>query len=102
MTVETIKSCEGINGNVGSIIRNQIVRAVMSIPSNIAEGSAKRSDREFARYIRISLGSATEVENHLIIANDLELIDADVFHCLSKQVQDIQKMLSGLEGKLGD
>ena len=102
LTINVIRSCEGINGNVGWLIRNQIVRAAMSVPSNIAEGSAKRSDRDFARYVRIALGSATEVESHLILANDLEVIDKQVFNSLSKQVEDVQKMLSGLERKLGD
>jgi four helix bundle protein len=72
--VATILATEGMRGVTGSIIHGQIVRAVMSVPANIAEGSAKRSDRDFARFIRIALGSATETESHLMIANDLELI----------------------------
>ena len=87
-------------GATASIVRNQLVRAVMSVPSNIAEGSAKKSDREFARFLRISLGSATEAENHLIIATDLHLLDETTFEKLNKQVEDVRKMLTGLEKRL--
>ena len=59
-----------------------------------------RSDREFARYVRISLVSATESENHLILVNDLGLIEPEQYTSLNKQTQDVQKMLSGFEDKL--
>ena len=72
----------------------------MSVAANIAEGSAKRSDREFARFIRIALGSATESENHLILASDLGLLEAAGYESLEKQTQDVQKMLTGLEKRL--
>jgi four helix bundle protein len=72
----------------------------MSIASNIAEGSAKQSDREFARYVRISLGSSTETENHLLLAGDLGLIEATAFKDLNEQVADVRKMLNGLVKKL--
>lgn len=72
----------------------------MSIASNIAEGSAKQSDREFARYVRISLGSSTESENHLLLAGDLGLIERAEFETLNEQVADVRKMLNGLVKKL--
>jgi four helix bundle protein len=100
LTVGTIRACEEISGATASLVRNQLVRAIMSIPANIAEGSAKKSDREFARYLRISLGSATEAENHLIIASDLELIDENLFSDLNSQIEDVRKMLTGLEKRL--
>ena len=82
------------------VIGAQIRRAALSIPANIAEGSAKQSDREFARFLRISLGSITEAESHVIIASDLELIDADDFASLSLQIEDVRKMLTGLAKRL--
>ena len=72
----------------------------MSVPANVAEGSAKRSDREFARFVRIALGSATEAENHMILAYELGLIQQKKYEEIDKQMQDVQKMLAGLERKL--
>ena len=100
LRLAVIHDCENVRGSVGTIVRNQLVRAVMSVPSNIAEGSAKGSDREFARFVRISQGSATEVEDHLILARDLELIKRPRFDSLNDHLQNVQKMLSGLESRL--
>src|SRR5215212_12014439 len=100
LTVDTIRACEDISGSTGSIVRTQLVRAILSVPANIAEGSAKQSDREFGRYVRIALGSITEAESHLIIASDLELVDDDAFGNLNSQIEDVRKMLTGLSKRL--
>jgi len=100
LTVAAIRACEDISGATGALVRAQLVRAIMSVPANIAEGSAKQSDREFARFIRISLGSATEAESHLIIASDLELIDQSDFVSLNSLIEDVRKMLTGLSKRL--
>jgi four helix bundle protein len=100
LTLTTIRACEDVSGSVGTIVRNQWVRSTMSVPANVAEGSAKRSDREFARFVRIALGSATEAENHMILAYDLGLIQQEQYEDIDRQMQDVQKMLAGLERKL--
>src|SRR5215212_4131196 len=100
LTVETIRACEDISGSTGSIVRTQLVRAILSVPANIAEGSAKQSDREFRRFVRIALGSITEAESHLIIASDLELVDENDFEHLNPQIEDVRKMLTGLSKRL--
>jgi four helix bundle protein len=100
MTVDTIRTSESMVGSTGTLIRGQLIRAILSVPSNIAEGSARKTDREFARYTRIALGSATETENHLIIANELELLDNTDFERLTSQLDKVQKMLTGLEKRL--
>jgi four helix bundle protein len=53
---------------------SQIRRCVISIPSNIAECSAKDSQKDFLRYLQISLGSSFELETHLLLCVDLELL----------------------------
>ena len=53
---------------------SQIRRCVISIPSNIAEGSAKDSQKDFLRYLQISLGSSFELETQLLLCNDLNLL----------------------------
>jgi four helix bundle protein len=100
LTLATVGKVEDVRGNAGKLIRDQLLRSVLSIQSNIAEGSSKRSDRDFARYVRISMGSATESENHMILLRDLLLIDAESFNELDKQLDEVGKMLSGLEKRL--
>lgn len=100
LSVQTAEVVEGIRGSVGSILRGQLLRSIFSIQANIAEGSSKRSDREFARYVRIALGSSTESANHLILIRDLGLIDAACFTSLSSRLDEVGKMLSGLEKRL--
>jgi len=100
LALATYRACESIKGSPATIVRDQLLRAVMSIGSNIAEGSAKQSDREFARYIRISLGSSTEAENHLLLAGDLSLIDKTDFEALTLQVEEVRKMLNGFVKRL--
>ena len=100
LTVATIRASDEMSGTTATLVRGQLVRAIMSVPANIAEGSAKRSDREFARFVRIALGSATESENHLIIANDLQLIANNSCENLTALIENVRKMLTGLEKRL--
>jgi four helix bundle protein len=102
LTVATIRASDDMSGTTATIVRGQLVRAIMSVPANVAEGSAKRSDREFARFVRIAMGSATESENHLIIAHDLALLRDEDFENLTQRIEDVRKMLTGLEKRLTD
>lgn len=74
-------------------ITSQLRRSAISIPSNIAEGSARRGNKEFVQFLYIALGSATELDTQVLIAKDLGyLIDSDT----TDQIEDIRKMLVGL------
>ena len=75
---------------------DQLQRSVVSISSNIAEGSAKPTDTDFARFLDTSLGSAYEVETQLLIANKIGYIDNENYNELNKEIIDIQKQLVGL------
>ena len=79
---------------------NQIRRAVLSIPTNISEGCGRKSDKEFAYFIDIALGSALEVENLLIISNDLLYIENIIFTELNQKINLIKKKLYSLHQKL--
>lgn len=75
---------------------DQLQRAVVSISSNIAEGSAKPSNTEFAHYLDTALGSAYEVETQLMIANKIGYIENEKYHVLYNGIIEIEKQLSGL------
>jgi four helix bundle protein len=102
LSAATAAAVEGMRGIAGSILRVQLLRATFSIQANIAEGSSKKSDREFARYIRIALGSSTESANHLILLSTLGILDSAAFAMLSARQETVGKMLNGLERRLSE
>lgn len=75
---------------------DQLQRAVVSISSNIAEGCAKPTDADFARFLDNSLGSAYEVETQLIIAKNVGYINEEQFNDLQSRNIAIQRQLAGL------
>ena len=75
-------------------LTNQIQRASVSIPSNIAEGSARHGNKEYIQFLYIALGSAAEVETQLLIARDLGYVDC--IDNLYNDIQSIKRMLLGL------
>jgi four helix bundle protein len=77
-------------------ITSQMRRSASSIGANIAEGSGRRSDGELTRFLHIARGSACELEYHLLLARDLEFLAAETFAKLSGQVDEVQRMLTGL------
>ena len=72
---------------------SQILRSAYSIPSNIAEGSGRATDKEFARYLNIALGSAFELETQLILAFDINYISENKLQEVQTLLQEIQKMI---------
>ena len=79
---------------------SQMQRSAVSIPSNIAEGSAKTSNKDFARFLEISIGSAFELETQLIVSYNLKYIDTIAFENLSDKISEIQRMIYGFKNKL--
>ena len=77
-------------------LSDQLRRASVSIPSNIAEGAARDSEREFIHFLNISLGSAFEVETQLQIAYNLEYISHETFDMLLSQLHLIEKQINEL------
>ncbi len=75
-------------------------RSSVSIPSNIAEGTGRRSAKEFGRFLDIAIGSAYELETQLILCLDLELINENTFKELESKVQEIEQMIHALRDKL--
>lgn len=79
---------------------DQMQRAVVSISSNIAEGSAKPNDADFARFLDMSLGSAYEVETQLLIAKNVGYITEEIYNDLLAKNVEIQKQLANLIGSI--
>jgi four helix bundle protein len=77
-----------------------MTRAAMSIPTNIVEGRGQTSGKEFARFLRYSLNSSSELEYHLMVARDINLIRESDFRSLTDQIIEIRKMLYGLSKRL--
>jgi S23 ribosomal protein. len=65
----------------------------LPIPATLAEGCGKSTDGELARFTDMSLASAKELENHLILARDLGLLDADAYDELELQLDEVRRML---------
>ena len=81
-------------------LTSQIRRASASIPANIAEGSGRVGNPEFARFLGIASGSASELEYHLILVHDLNLIDKATYNKLSNELVEVRKMLRTLIARL--
>ena len=75
---------------------DQLQCAAVSISSNIAEGSARPSDADFAHFLDVALGSACEVETHLLIAKNVGYISEEIYNNLYIDNVSIKKQLSGL------
>ena len=75
-------------------LSSQIKRAVVSIPSNIAEGAGRKGDKEFIQFLYIAMGSLSELETQLILANRLQFINSIEIYL--SQIEKIKKMLFGL------
>jgi four helix bundle protein len=96
LAIHNFRLAGGMSGPGAGVLRNQWVRAAISVPTNIAEGTGKQSDPEFIRFLRIALGSLTESEYHLILARDLDLIGATDFEIANDKTQSVGKMLASL------
>jgi len=77
-------------------LTSQLRRSAVSIPSNLAEGSSKRSTKEFMRFINISYGSLCELETQILIACDLEYIESQTKNECCEKISEIGRMLNGL------
>ena len=81
-------------------LSSQIRRAASSIPSNIAEGCGRDGDAELSRFCQMARGSASELEYHILLTRDLELIQPNQYEQLTQQVVEIKRMLTVLVQKL--
>jgi len=77
-------------------ITNQVRRAAVSVPSNIAEGAARQTKKEFANFLHVAQGSLSELDTQIEIASRLGYIDVRSRKTLEDRMQPIDKMITGL------
>ena len=76
---------------------SQINRSAISIPSNIAEGSGRTTNKDFSRFSDIAKGSSYELETQLIISFEMEYLSQEKFDKLIEHLNEVQKMLRGFQ-----
>jgi four helix bundle protein len=81
-------------------LTSQIRRACISIPANIAEGCGRGGNIELSRFLQIALGSASELESHLLLACDLKFLSSQNYERLNSNVNEIKKMIISFIKKL--
>jgi four helix bundle protein len=81
-------------------LTTQLRRSSSSIAANLAEGCGRNGDAELARFCAIAMGSASELEYHLLLARDLQLLTAVDYTRLADQTTEVKRMLTGLQQKL--
>jgi four helix bundle protein len=81
---------------------SQIRRCAASIPANIAEGCGRRGNGEFHRFLQIAMGSASELEYHLLLSRDLKFLDGQTYISLNGSVEEVKRMLASLVRKVDE
>ncbi len=81
-------------------LTSQMRRSSASIGANIAEGCCRKGDSELGRFLQIAMGSASELEYHLLLARDLDFLNSPDYQRLELEVVEVKRMLSSLIRKL--
>ena len=96
LTLFLYKVTQSFPANEQYNLTSQMRRSAYSIPMNIAEGCGKASKPDFARFLDISLGSASELDYQLLLAHDLNYLEEQIHEKTHAQLSVIRKMLSNL------
>jgi four helix bundle protein len=100
LTEDIYRATESFPSRETYALANQLQRAAVSIPSNIAEGHARNSTKDYLRFLSISQGSLAEAETQLELAHRLGYITQAVLHRLLEQTNEVGRMLHGLRSAL--
>ena len=94
IVVDSYRLADGFPQTEKFGLREQITRAAVSIPSNIAEGSSRASEKDYKRYLEIALGSSFELETHIVIAHQLNFGSEPLRNQILQDLDEQQKMLT--------
>jgi four helix bundle protein len=100
LTLDVYKSTVGFPRAETYGLTSQMRRSSASIGANIAEGCCRKGDVEFGRFLRIAMGSASELEYHLLLAYDLSFLETSEYKRLLEETTDVKRMLTSLIHKL--
>jgi four helix bundle protein len=100
LTLALYRATKGFPRDEVSGLTSQMRRACASIPANIAEGCGREGDAELKRFLTIALGSACELDYHLLLARELGYLDESTNRALAADVMDIRRMLGSFIQKL--
>jgi four helix bundle protein len=92
LTVDVYKATANFPSDERFGLTSQSRRSAVSIPSNIAEGAGRNSNKEFNNFLGIANGSSYELQTQLVISNKLNLLSNDLLDDLLKQIDEVQKM----------
>lgn len=81
-------------------LTSQMRRAVISVASNIAEGSQRSSDKDFANFLAIARGSLAELQTQCIFTQDIHILSEDTAKEIIEQIEELRRMLHAFHGKL--
>ena len=100
LTLEVYKKTKEFPREELYTLTSQQRRAASAIPANIAEGCGKASNADFAKYLQIAFGSASECEYHLLLSRDLDLLNESDYAELERSVIEVKRMLASLISKV--
>lgn len=100
LVLDTYRATSGFPPDERDGLVLQIRRSAISVPMNIAEGSGRRSAREFIQFLVIARGSQAELEYQLLLARDLDLVSRSAWEELDAKAREVGRMLNGLLRKL--
>jgi four helix bundle protein len=96
VSLDVQRACNRFPRREGTVLANQLRRAVSSIPATIVEGASKRSDRDFRRFLDMAMSSAQEADYHLLSARDAALLGEHSYTDLTGRLLEVRRMLGGL------
>lgn len=100
MTTEVYHIAESFSASEKFGLISQIKRSAVSIPSNIAEGCGRDSDKDLMRFLDIAMGSSFELETQLLLSKELKIGNVDRLEMLLDELNQIQKMINGFKKTL--
>lgn len=102
LTIEIYKITKNSSFSKDFGLCNQIQRAAVSIPSNIAEGFGRGGNIEFLQFLSIAKGSLYELKTQLVIANEIGYLDDEIFTKISNEIDEVGKMLTSFMNYLSN
>ena len=100
LTLAAYRTTAGFSRREMYGLTNQIRRSCASIAANVAEGCGREGDAELGRFLQIAMGSASELEYHLLLAHDLGMLNESGYRQLSSGAVEVKRMLASLIRKL--